>query len=330
MRDILTLISVENIKLWKRTSTKVMIGILVLITLAATGIYKYYAASNKLSTVNTVSATWKEDLSKQLQMEKESLKQLEQSDSKSSKMTIGSLKKQIAEDEYAINNNIAPESKTSIWTMVTKFDSNAGYGRVIALFLIIACSALVAGEFSEGTMKMMISRPYSRSKIITGKLIATLLYGVVLLLITFLLNFIMLGIFFGFNGLGAKEMLWTTSKIIYMPGILSTLIVFALDFLQVIMFVILAFAISTLARSRSIATGFSLFMLLFGSGIIQLLAVYFSWGKYLPFASTDFSGLVTQGSTIYDIGLGFSIVSFLIYTIVMAIIGYIGFRKRDI
>jgi len=35
----------------------------------------------------------------------------------------------------------------------------------------------------------------------------------------------------GLNGIGAKEMLWTGSKILYIPAVLKTLTVFGLDFL---------------------------------------------------------------------------------------------------
>ena len=45
--------------------------------------------------------------------------------------------------------------------------------------------------------------------------VTTIIYGIELLIVAFLLNFIMLGILFGFNSLGAKEMLWTSSSIFY-------------------------------------------------------------------------------------------------------------------
>ncbi|MBU3179719.1 ABC transporter permease [Clostridium psychrophilum] len=330
MGNFFTLVSIENIKLWKRISTKVMMIILIVIIIAATGIVKYYNVSHNTPTTTKVSQNWKQELKQGVALQKIQLKQAEKSNDNMSKMAIGSSKKIIAESEYRIKNNIKPETKNSVWQRSTEFATSAGYGGIIALLLIISCSALVAGEFSEGTMKMMISRPYKRYEILSAKLIATILYGLILMGITFFLNFIMIGIFYGFNGMGAKEMLWTSNKIIYVPALLKTIIIFALEFLQVLVYVIVAFTISAISRSRSIATGFSLFLLLVVSGIMQQLAIYFSWGKYLPFGLTNFAAFITQGAYVDGTTLSFGIIISAIYSIIFCFIGYFVFQKRDI
>ncbi|MBZ9685398.1 ABC transporter permease [Clostridium estertheticum] len=330
MGSFFTLVSIENTKLWKRLSTKIMLIIMIVIIIAATGIFKYYTVSQKVTNTISVSENWKQELQKNVDMQKIQLKQAESDTNKRAKVLIGMTKKSIAEGEYRINNNIKPESSKSVWLRSSEFATNAGYGGIIALLLIISCSALVAGEFSEGTMKMMISRPYRRWEILTSKLLAIILYGLVLLVTTFLLNFIMIGIFFGFNDMGIKEMMWTSSSIIYISAALKTAIIFGLNFLQVLVYVILAFAISAISRSRSIATGFSLFLLLVGSNIAQLLAMYFSWGKYLPFGTSNFSTFVTVGATIEGTSLAFAIGLSAIYSIVFCFAGYVVFEKRDI
>lgn len=330
MGNFFTLVSIENTKLWKRLSTKVMLIMMIIIIIAATGIYKYYNVSHNILNTIKISENWKQSLQQDIIVQKEQLKKVENSTDKGIKVTIGPVKKSIAESEYRVNNNIKPEAQKSIWTTVTGFDTNAGYSSIIALLLIIACSALVAGEFSEGTMKMMISRPYKRFEILTAKLVATILYGLTLLVTTFILNFLMLGIFFGFNGMGAKEMLWTSNSIIYIPAVLKTIIVFGLDFLQVLVYAILAFAISAISRSRSIATGCTLFLLLAGVNIVQLLAIFFSWGKYLPFGLSNFTNFVTVGSPIEGTTLVFALGLSAIYSIIFCLLGYLVFEKRDI
>ncbi|WP_156946257.1 hypothetical protein [Clostridium akagii] len=65
-------------------------------------------------------------------------------------------------------------------------------------------------------------------------------------------------------------------QIVYAPAALKTLLIFGLDFLEAIVYIIVAFVISAVSRSRSIATGFSLFLVLVGAGIIEVLAAIFT------------------------------------------------------
>lgn len=330
MGSFFTLVSIENMKLWKRVSTKVMFLIMIILILAATGVYKYYNVSQKVPSTVNVSQNWKQELQTNIVLQKIQLKQAKDGKNKMAKASIGQAEKVIAEGEYRVSNNIKPETQKSVWSRSTEFATNAGYGGLIALFVIIACTALVAGEFSEGTMKMMISRPYKRSEILSAKLVTTIIYGLELLVATFLLNFVMMGILFGFNGLGAKEMLWTSGSIIYIPAALKTIIVFLLNYLQVLNYVIIAFAISAISRSRSIATGFSLFLLFVGSTILRMLAIYFSWGKYLPLGMSNFSEFVTSGSPIPGITMTYAMLLSAIYFVIFCFAGYYVFEKRDI
>lgn len=331
MKNFLTLISIENTKLWKRLSSKIMVIILAVIILAGTGIVKYYNVTHKSQATTTEASTnWKDDLQKQTEDLKIQIAKVEKDSNKLNRITVGSMKKNVAENEYRIKNNIKSIDNKSIWTRISQFDASANYAQLIALLLIISCAAIVAGEFSEGTMKMMISRPYKRHEILTAKLAASIIYGFELIGITIVLNFILLGVFYGFNDFGAKEMLWTGSKIIYIPAALKMFIIFGLDFLQVLVYVIVAFVISAIFRSRSIATGFSLFLLLVGTGIMQMAALFFSWGKFLPFGLSNFSYFINSGSYIDGTSLGFALMISAIYSIIFCFIGYYTFQKRDI
>ena len=326
MGKFLTLVSIENTKLWKRLSTKIMVGILVVIILVATGLIKYINVANKVSDTITVSDNWKEDTEKQLETEKASLKELEGSNNKMTKTAIDSTKQAIAQDEYRINNNIKPEVPANIWARST----STVYVNLVILFLMITCAAVIAGEFSEGTMKMMITRPFSRNQILTAKLTSILLYGLLLQVIAFVINLLMQGILYGFSGIGASEMLWTSTKIVYIPAVLKAACIFGLDFLTVVVYALFAFALSAITRSRSIATGFTLFMCLVGAGILQALAIYFDWGKFLPFVSAGFSSYVAGGVGIPGTTLVFGLIMNLIYSIIFCAAGYLVFNKRDI
>jgi ABC-2 type transport system permease protein len=333
MSKFLTLVSIENIKMWKRISTKVMLIFVVVIVVAATSIVRYheYSIGTDVNAVPAVSANWKSDLQQEITALKAQIKKTDSgTNNPMQRRQVGSLQATIAEDQYRIDNNISTDSPDSIWTRMTNFNSEANYGSIIALMLIIACAAAIAGEFSEGTIKMAISRPYHRHEILSAKLIASLLFGLAMLAAILISNFIMFAIYYGVHGWGAMDMLWTSNRVLYVPAVLKMLAVFGLDFLQVIFFVVLAFTLSAVTRSRSMATGFSLFLLLVGVQIVTLLALYFSWGRYLPFAMTNFSGYLLSGAGIEGTTLSLALILTGIYTLIIGAAGYVVFAKRDI
>ena len=333
MSRFLTLISIENTKMWKRISTRVMLFIMIFIVIAASSIYRYrlYIVGANLNATPAVSASWQTDLQKEITDAKAEIKHADSGTNNASERSrVGELQKTIAEDQYRLDNNISQQEPNSIWTKITDFSTSAGYGSLIALLLIIACAAAVAGEFSEGTIKMAISRPYHRHEILSAKLIASLLYGITLMAATLVTNFIMFAIFFGMNGVDAKEMLWTTGQVLYVPAVLKMLALYGLDFLQVIFYTVLAFALSAITRSRSMATGFSLFMLLAGSSIAQMVAVYFDWARYFPLTMTNFSYFMTHGAVLEGTTLPLALALSGIYTLIIGAAGYVVFAKRDI
>ena len=111
---------------------------------------------------------------------------------------------------------------------------------------------------------------------------------------------------------------------------IKTFIMFGLDFFQILVYVIVAFVISAISRSRSIATGFSLFLVLVGTGITQTLAMFFDWCKYLPFGLTNFKYFISAGSYIDGTSLGFALIVSAVYSVIFCFIGYYTFQKRDI
>jgi|GEM_PF-949971 len=347
MQRFFSLIQIENIKMWKRISTRIMPLILIVVIVGFCGLFKYIEVNfpngmrdrnNSTSSQTTVKASdWKTQLEQQIKVSKATLAEYNESGAtRLEKTQIGGLEKTIAEDQYRLDNNLDPARDTalnqSIWARMIDADQQMtpGFVMIIALFLIIACSAAVAGEFSEGTMKMMITRPFHRAEILTAKMIAILTYGVMLFIETLVVVFISSGLFYGFHNPGSNELLWTGSQILSIPGFLKMFIVYGLEFLTTIVYVIFALMLATLSRSRAMATGFSLFLLLVGGSLLSLLAIFFDWGKYILFTVTSFSGFIVSGSSIVGTSLSFALILSLIYSAVFLFVAYFTFEKRDI
>ena len=344
MEHFLTLTLLENRKMWKRMSTKIMPLILVACVVgfcfllkAVSGYMEKYESQQSGTVTQTVSGDWQDQLQAAITADQQQLDQLEGSGaSKMAKTQIGSLKKTIAEDQYRLDHDMDPAKDTgknlSTWGHVVSVDTNMNpnFGGIIAMFMIIVCSAAVAGEFSEGTMKMMISRPYHRWEILTAKLITTVVYGLMLFAGTFILTFVMMGLLFGFKGVGSTALFWTGGKIIAIPAVCQALIVYGLDFLTALVYTIFAFLLAAVTRSRAMAIGFSLFLLLVGGSLFQLLTIFFGWGRYVLFTVTNFSGFLLSGSPFAGTSLGFALILSLIYSAVFLFASYYVFAKRDI
>jgi ABC-2 type transport system permease protein len=260
------------------------------------------------------------------------LRQAEASDEPLMRNSIEPLKISIAKDEYALAHHFGQEYTDSVWNRVVQLNTliNPNMGGIIALFVIITLSALVAGEFTEGTIKMLIPRPFSRSELLTSKFISALLYAIVLFVETLVIGFLLMGAFFGFKGLSATSLIWTGQKVVEIPAVLYVFMIYGLDFLQVVVYMAFALLIAVLSRSRALSTGVSIVLLVIGSALLQLLATYVDWGKYIVFAVTDLAMFLTYGPLYAGAPLGFALIVCAIYTAVFLFFSYFTFRKRDI
>jgi hypothetical protein len=333
MGNFLSLIAVENKKLWKRISTVIMIPILIALVFAWGGLEKLITnmvmneAGNQTTSQSQSVGNWKDKLKAENTMLQKAIDEAEKSEWLQAKHGIDSDKRKIAENEYRINHDMEPskDGNPDFWEVVTSLS----VWSFIALLAVIACTALVAGEFSEGTMKTMIPRPFTRWQILTAKLIVVVLYTLVLTVVAFISALIVSLIFFGSHGIGDNVFLWIGGKIFCVPGLVGSLADFGLNFLTALVYVIFTFAICAMSRSRALATGLSIFLMLGGSFTTEL-AMNFSWGKYIFFADTNFSYFITKGAPFYGITLASALIICAAYCVAFLAAGYVIFMKRDI
>lgn len=333
MRSFWNLVSAENTKLWKRFSTKLIVLILAAVIIGICGLQKasisIYRNAQKNSSSNSQSEKmdWKQKLQvENAQLEAE-IKVQENSKTLTEKTTLDSNKKQLAENKYHIEHNFKPsdDNYSDFWYLM----STIGVWSLVALFAIIACTALVAGEFSEGTMKTMICRPFARWQILTAKFIVILGYTVVLTIVSYLASLASMAMFFSSGTSYNDILLWIGGKAVRMPGFAASLLTLFMGFLASLVYVIFTFALSAVTRSRALATGLAIF-LMFGGSYTQLLAYHFSWGKYIFFADTSFPTFLTNGAPFYGITLSLALVICAVYCIAFFFAGYFTFAKRDI
>ncbi|WP_353505364.1 ABC transporter permease subunit [Clostridium sp. Marseille-Q2269] len=116
---------------------------------------------------------WNERLKKQNNDLRERLKEVKL---KGNTTEISEYKDQIATNEYYLNNNIRPTPNYEItaFSLLPKINMFVGL-LIISVIIGIIVSDSVSGEFNPATIKFLLTKPVSRSRILFSKFMASIL-----------------------------------------------------------------------------------------------------------------------------------------------------------
>jgi ABC-2 type transport system permease protein len=195
-----------------------------------------------------------------------------------------------------------------------------GFLFVLPFFSLVIAGAIVANEFTWGTIKFLLIRPVVRTKILLSKYITTVLFGLYFLLFYFALSVLLGLLFFGIEGETGTEL---------MKGISLNYLTVLIEMIMISTF---AFMISAVFRNSSLAIGLSMFITFSGKTFVQLLAHYnLEWGKYILFANTSLKQHLEGNRPLFEgTTMGFSIAVLCIYLCIFFAAAWAAFTKRDV
>ncbi|WP_422122117.1 ABC transporter permease [Planococcus sp. X10-3] len=312
---MLKLIQNEWMKLWSRKSSWIMIILLAIILLASAAITKW--VDNSMNVNNT--ETWQQVETNELTYNQGMLQDPELSDAQREYF-----EGEVAIAEHRLENDVAPFEYNSMQQSV--IDSYVMMS-LVTLFTVIVAGGIVAAEFSQGTIKMLLTRPVKRWKILSSKFIATMLYALLLSIVLFIVTALAGAIFYGVSD--GTFLTWNGSEVVEGSFWLEGLQLAALSFVNVFMIGTFAFMLGTAFRSSSLAIGLSIFLLFTGVQAVFLLANY-EIVKYYLFTHTDLTQYYTGFMPVGDITMTLSVVVLLVYFVIFMAISYLTFGKRDI
>lgn len=248
------------------------------------------------------------------------------------KLSYQEAKANVEESMYVIKNDKDISNRTNTRGMLLDLFSENELFIIITVVLI--AGAIVSEEFNKGTIKLLLVRPYSRSKMLFAKFIVVILTVIFIMVAIGIMQFIVSGIFFGFESLKIPAIVYNhnTGALVEM-SILQNVILTGLGKLPIYILIgTLAFALSTLFTNTAVAITISLLGYM-GSSIVNQFAYYYkiAWLKYFVTPNWDltqfFYGKLpnTEG-----LNIGFSIVICLIYFAIMMIPTFIVFKKKNI
>ncbi|RIX53090.1 ABC transporter permease [Paenibacillus nanensis] len=204
---------------------------------------------------------------------------------------------------------------------------------IVTIFAVVVASSSVAEEFSTGTIKLLLIRPWSRSKILLSKYISSLLFAffmtVIFLLALLLVNWLLFDAFSGGNSQQAAMLFTELGGHSFFEYIMRY---FGLTFLNTVMTVTISFMLSTIFRSNILAIGLALFIEIVVNNALQLLALIPNkWVDYLLFVHlnlTKYAG--SNVSTEDGMTLGFSLSVLAVYYVLFIALTWYIFNKRDV
>ncbi|GAA4837888.1 ABC transporter permease [Paenibacillus vulneris] len=198
---------------------------------------------------------------------------------------------------------------------------STGLSWLVFLFSIIIAGDIVASEFTWGTIKLLLIRPATRSKILASKYVSVVLALTAFTLFLLIISYFVGLLFFGLSG--------AASDAESFPRIMQA---YGIKWIDQLMYVTLAFMISAAFRSSSLAIGLSICLMPTADTIVMVLAQFkYTWVKYILFANTNLSPYLLGGKPpVAGMTLGFSVTMLILYWLLFYAVSWLLFTKRDV
>jgi len=305
----------ENIKLYYQRSTQVLFVLLFLFVLCGGIISK--VGSGYLED----NPDWKDDLTK--------YNSFLTSQMEANPQYVEPYTKEILMNEYRIKNNYEPIADDNIWGFI---NSISGKLSIATIFSIIIASSILTNEYKWGTLKNLLVKPYSKSKILASKFITVLIYACVQYLLMLFFSWLIGGFMFGFSGTSQPHLFVENNVVKEINLSMYVLINYGLDAINLVVLATVAFMISTLFNNSAISIGVSI-TIMFSLTVLTDFFSDFFWNKYSLFSNLHledylFGGVPKmEGMTLYS-----SLFMISMYQIMFLLITWITFTKikRDV
>ena len=209
------------------------------------------------------------------------------------------------------------------------------YTLFIIIAITIVAGTIVSEEFSKGTIKLLLVRPFKRTKIIIAKFIASFVVVILVLVFVGLAQFLVGGIINGFNSYNPQIAIYNYGKgTVEQIGLLKYSLILVLSKMPMyILMMTLSFSLGIIFNNTPIAIALPIGGIV-ASEIINGIYMEYEKAKFLKYFVTPNwdLGIYLFGKMPNHEGLtiGFSIIICIIYFAIMTITSLAIFNKKDI
>ncbi|MFF0825342.1 ABC transporter permease [Brevibacillus sp. NPDC003359] len=246
------------------------------------------------------------------------------------------IKVRIAQQQYYLDHDINPMAPGGP-TFARGFMDQA-ISMFLPMIIVVLAVDLVSSEFSEGTVKLLLTRPVRRWKVLTSKYITLLLFTSLTVLTTLILAYLLSGVVFGYSGwdlpiltgfeVSGGEL--ETSGAFMLPQWQFLLMQYGLGWFVCVVVATVTLMVSVLVRSAAAGMGIMMAALISGTILTQMASSWES-AKYLFVVNLQLTDYLNGTlPPIKGMTLPFSLTVLSVWAIAALIIAYATFIRRDV
>jgi ABC-2 type transport system permease protein len=238
--------------------------------------------------------------------------------------------------QYHVDRNVDPDAITG--PLFVRLFANASSYLLLPLLALVFGSDIVSSEFSQGTIKILLTRPVSRGAVLASKLLALALAITLMVLAGGAVAYAFGGAAFGYRGWGAPVLtgfrltgeVFDISTVRALVLWKETLLVFGLAWFAAITVGALALLTSVLLRSTAAAMG-TMFAALIAGTILPRVAPSWEAQKYLFVTNLPLPDYYSGSPPpIPGITVGFAVAVLALWAAAAILAAFTVFVRRDV
>lgn len=208
----------------------------------------------------------------------------------------------------------------------------------LPLLIILLASDMVSGEVNTGTIKMLLTRPVPRWKILLSKWFALLILEMMVILSIAFIAFVIAWITFGFIGMTEPVMTGfkivgdtlDTSQVKTIPQWQYLVMIYALGYYIAVIIGSLALAVSVFVKSTSASIGIMMASLIGGSFLSFFISEW-EITKYLYTVNLNLIAYISGSFQSFDgLSLPFSLIVLAGWGLISMFLAFYHFTQKDI
>lgn len=246
------------------------------------------------------------------------------------------LQVRIQQSQYYLDHDINPSEPGAV-TFVRMFLENST-DLFIPLLVMIIASDLVSSEHSQGSIKLLLTRPVERWKVLLSKYAALVFSASIIVILTAALSYIISGVVFGYHGWSAPVITGFSSAggNVDISGVRLIsqwqflLMEMGLVWLVAVVVGTLSFMLSVLIRSTAAGMGVMLAALIAGMILSNMVASWES-AKYFFMVNLKLTGYLTGAAPpIEGMTLMSSVAVLVAWWAAALAVSFLFFKRQDV